>query len=641
MADRMTLRNGKEIVPKESEGEQVLEQEQGIQVDEESRGGSGEFVVQYLEQGRQEAGQGDREGSLTDSLREELDETVRDRRDESVDECRVQEERRREGDVGESGMTQMDMRQIMRMLQQMDHNIRGDMHKMDSNINNIRGDMNKMENNIKGELREELIKMREEIKEEVKIVREEMLQITQGLEEKVEQVRGESENFKRNVQEEISREKAIIRAEIGQEIGSRFVELGTAIKENLPMEINKEVNKQNKEIVREVESVKRQTQDYEEKITIIKNNIKKGLQNLELEMGMHANQAEKGDRVLQGQVEELREKFKNASEEIQRLESNLGQTRVVSTVMPSYNDGGIKFDGNLNYLHPRIFVDIIKNKVKNVRDPIEMKLNIRNMLVGMPLLWFCNNENSINNVQEFEAKFINYFWGENQQASFRERLYFGKFNYEKSTNYNLYAMQLFQTAQYLEPAMREEEIVLYIARQYNHNMAETIALHNIKTMESLTGYLQRIERSVGTQNRNGQEQVTYRNNTANRQGYVNRGNNYREREFERQNRSRDFTNRGENMNNVRRDIGRYNWERRQGNPNNDRENNWRQGNDRGNNWRQNQGNYPQETRNREVYREGNPRYNRGENEERRQVNVVRTEENRGEASVDVEGRNFV
>ncbi|CAH1110836.1 unnamed protein product [Psylliodes chrysocephalus] len=60
----------------------------------------------------------------------------------------------------------------------------------------------------------------------------------------------------------------------------------------------------------------------------------------------------------------------------------------------------------------------------------------------------------------------------------------------------MYAMQLYNTAQYLERNMREKELVLYIARQFNQEMAKTIAVHNIKKMESLSSYLQRLERSV-------------------------------------------------------------------------------------------------------------------------------------------------
>ncbi|XP_056630852.1 probable inactive serine/threonine-protein kinase scy2 [Diorhabda sublineata] len=90
---------------------------------------------------------------------------------------------------------------------------------------------------------------------------------------------------------------------------------------------------------------------------------------------------------------------------------------------------------------------------------------------------------------------------QNEEANFREWLYFGKFDYNKNKNLNSYAMQLYNIAQYLEPAMKEEELVLYVGRHFNAEMSETIVLHNIKTMDNMSSYLQRVERSI--QNGNG------------------------------------------------------------------------------------------------------------------------------------------
>ncbi|XP_056648541.1 uncharacterized protein PF3D7_1120000-like [Diorhabda sublineata] len=112
------------------------------------------------------------------------------------------------------------------------------------------------------------------------------------------------------------------------------------------------------------------------------------------------------------------------------------------------------------------------------------------------LMWFCNKEEQIIDMEGFETQFLMYFWGEIQQANFRERLYFGKFDYNKNKNLNSYAMQLYNIAQYLEPAMKEEELVLYVGRHFNAEMSETIVLHNIKTMDNMSSYLQRVERSI-------------------------------------------------------------------------------------------------------------------------------------------------
>ena len=48
-----------------------------------------------------------------------------------------------------------------------------------------------------------------------------------------------------------------------------------------------------------------------------------------------------------------------------------------------------------------------------------------------------------------------------------------------------YALVLYTVAKYLTPPMKEEEIVLNIARHYGENISQTIVLHNINTMDTL------------------------------------------------------------------------------------------------------------------------------------------------------------
>lgn len=52
----------------------------------------------------------------------------------------------------------------------------------------------------------------------------------------------------------------------------------------------------------------------------------------------------------------------------------------------------VKFDGNINVIHPKVFMKIMKSKMKALWDMMEKKIIIRGMLSGHALLWFCNKE---------------------------------------------------------------------------------------------------------------------------------------------------------------------------------------------------------------------------------------------------------
>ncbi|KAJ8946979.1 hypothetical protein NQ317_003915 [Molorchus minor] len=168
----------------------------------------------------------------------------------------------------------------------------------------------------------------------------------------------------------------------------------------------------------------------------------------------------------------------------------------------NYNFQNHKFDGNINKIHPKVFVQIIINKVKHNKNNIEdIKETIRENLEKDALVWFCGKDHEIENIQDFENLFLKQFWGEYAQNSVREKLYFGKFNYNLSNSLNLYALRLYAIAKHLTPAMEESDIVLYISRHFKAEVAENLAIHNIKTMDQLSNYLNRIERNMNTTQR--------------------------------------------------------------------------------------------------------------------------------------------
>ncbi|XP_057667218.1 uncharacterized protein PF3D7_1120000-like [Diorhabda carinulata] len=434
MERKMNLRNGKQ------EGTEERSEEEK----EERRHRSGDFEVQYLEQGREQS-----DGNVTG------------------DELEEQEDRRQQRNNND---------QLMEFLISMRGEIKQDM-------NNMRGDFNEKMDNINGNMNR-LERKIEEVKieglKEIKKLRQE----NEDFKKRIDKVQENMEHQNKNLRIEIQEKGIKIREEIEKKVVEEVQALGKCIEENLPETILMEVTRQNEEVM----------QEYQE-------NFNKKIKDLDVRVeektGTCAKRNETIGKQFNRELEEINKKLRETVEDIEDKIRRNG----VGIMCTGNVEIGVKFDGNINTIHPKVFMKIVKSKMKGIKDLMEMKIIIRGMLSGHALMWFCNKEEQIIDMEGFETQFLMYFWGEIQQANFRERLYFGKFDYNKNKNLNSYAMQLYNIAQYLEPAMKEEELVLYVGRHFNAEMSETIVLHNIKTMDNMSSYLQRVERSI--QNGNG------------------------------------------------------------------------------------------------------------------------------------------
>lgn len=85
----------------------------------------------------------------------------------------------------------------------------------------------------------------------------------------------------------------------------------------------------------------------------------------------------------------------------------------------------------------------------------------------------------------------------------RKRLYFGNYEEMSGNGLDKYALQLQTNAKYLQPRMKEEGIVMFIARHFKPGIAETIALQILQRIQQLSNYLKRM---VNTNNFNANNQ---------------------------------------------------------------------------------------------------------------------------------------
>lgn len=185
---------------------------------------------------------------------------------------------------------------------------------------------------------------------------------------------------------------------------------------------------------------------------------------------------------------------------IQNMDNEKSRTRIINNYMT--NKGDHKFEGDNSKINPKVFIKILKNKIRNLTNKDDIKEMIRDSLDSHALIWFTGKEDEIEDFESFEEHFIKYFWGNNAQTKSRENLYFGKYDTRKGYNMNEYAMKIYSNAKFLDPPIQEEEIIMFLSRHYKPEITETIAIQNIKSIEQLSNYLQRIERNRNCNNTN-------------------------------------------------------------------------------------------------------------------------------------------
>ncbi|XP_029673099.1 uncharacterized protein LOC115241474 [Formica exsecta] len=101
--------------------------------------------------------------------------------------------------------------------------------------------------------------------------------------------------------------------------------------------------------------------------------------------------------------------------------------------------------------------------------------------------------NDPDDIEEAKESFREYFWGDEQQARFRENLYTGKYKSEKGETMAEYAMSLARQAKYLEPPMSDHEIIRCVKRHFGNKIAREIRPSTAKSIGELTSLLDDME----------------------------------------------------------------------------------------------------------------------------------------------------
>uniref|UniRef100_A0A6P7F1S2 Trichohyalin-like n=1 Tax=Diabrotica virgifera virgifera TaxID=50390 RepID=A0A6P7F1S2_DIAVI len=284
-----------------------------------------------------------------------------------------------------------------------------------------------------------------------------------------------------------------------------------AIEEN-----NRNIESIKKEMVKKIEEIAEKSEKQEIEIKEIKikmkeiNNCqKKELENLEIKF---ENALQEDKREIERKMEEIRN------------QQNSGERR--ETIIHSTEDVKIRFGGDVKKLHPVIFINNLKKKVRYIGKFETAKETIRNHIEDEASLWFDSKEEELDNWHKFEQKFLSYFWGKTDRN---------------------------------KQGVAKWKLVELIARHFEDTLEDHITVQNYKDIDSLCKFLQIRKAKMRERNiRRSQENYRQREN----QDYRDRGQNFR-RDYTR----REFIPRSENEN---RDNGRGNYEQRNRQWNEDR-----------------------------------------------------------------------
>jgi len=160
----------------------------------------------------------------------------------------------------------------------------------------------------------------------------------------------------------------------------------------------------------------------------------------------------------------------------------------------------LKFVGRNNKMNPIRFLKKFNEIAEYERvDETEQLYFFAKCLRDEAAVWFELKDYTC--VYDAKNEFARHFWGENQQAKFREKIYLDKYNANNNTRMANYALNLARQAKLLDPPMGDAEIIRCVKRHFNKETAREIKTTTIKTIAELTDILKEIQDDRETVNK--------------------------------------------------------------------------------------------------------------------------------------------
>ncbi|XP_036144981.1 uncharacterized protein LOC118646382 [Monomorium pharaonis] len=96
-------------------------------------------------------------------------------------------------------------------------------------------------------------------------------------------------------------------------------------------------------------------------------------------------------------------------------------------------------------------------------------------------------------ISEAKASFVDYFWGDEQQARFREEIYTGSYKTNDKLSMAEYALDMAKRAKHLDPPMSETEIIRNIKRHFGKEISREIRPTTVRNIEEFAKLLDDLE----------------------------------------------------------------------------------------------------------------------------------------------------
>uniref|UniRef100_A0A6P7H495 Cilia- and flagella-associated protein 45-like n=1 Tax=Diabrotica virgifera virgifera TaxID=50390 RepID=A0A6P7H495_DIAVI len=246
------------------------------------------------------------------------------------------------------------------------------------------------------------------------------------------------------------------------------------------------------------------------------------------------------EKHVEGREEEIEDRFKKMDKKLLEVKTqhNTGERRQL--IIHNGAENKVQFGGDIKKQHPVPFIRMLKNRKQGYEEFEDAKDMIRNHFKDGAALWFESKQNELQDWEEFERKFLRYYWGKEKQMVVNSELQNGKYDEKLGMSEEKYALQVYASGQYLNYNYSEEQLVELIARHFDNTMEDYVTLQGYRDMDSLCQFLvvreaRRKERRTRRQTENNGRNQTNRTHNYRPSGNENtyRYNGYRDNEGQR------------------------------------------------------------------------------------------------------------
>lgn len=176
----------------------------------------------------------------------------------------------------------------------------------------------------------------------------------------------------------------------------------------------------------------------------------------------------------------------------------------------------IKFTGKTDSTNPVRFLRKFENIAKHERIRGAEQLHFfGKCLRDQASTWW--ELQDFDDIKDAKEQFLAFYWGDDQQARFREKLYMGKYKAIAKSRMSDYALNLAKQARTLDPPMSDKELIRCIKRHFDRDIAREIRSTTATTLMDLVYLLEEIqdEKEAMLKTQIGEKKST-QNNSANR-----------------------------------------------------------------------------------------------------------------------------